>query len=141
MNRNWKAFLGVTLVFILGGLAGSLITAVHIGHRTIDFFQRGPVAYIDLLERRMTGNLALDPGQKQQVHEYLMQNLAKRKSLQAQIQPEIQRLNLETFRQIKTILRPDQMAIFQGNLDKFHKRFGQPNMPGSTSATPTAPGN
>jgi hypothetical protein len=125
MSSSWRAFLGVGLVFLLGVLAGSLITAVHFKHRATLFFQRGTPAYVELLERSLTRGMTLDDAQRQQIHDSFLQNIEGRKKLQAQIQPQVRELNQETMQQIRSILRPDQVATFQENLAAFRRRFGQ----------------
>jgi hypothetical protein len=126
MTGNWKAVLGVILVFVLGCLAGVLASSVYFAHRASVFLQRGAAAYIEVAERRVTRGLNLDENQKEQIHEVFMANLAERKHLQAQIQPQIQALNFQTVREIKSLLRPDQMEAFHRNLTEFHRRFGRP---------------
>jgi hypothetical protein len=126
MNLTYKATLGVILIFILGSLAGCLVTSIYFHHRNAVLFQRGAPAYIELVQRRLTRNLALDPTQKQSVAEFFMQNLEQRQKLQAQIQPQVQALNLQTVQQIRSVLNPDQAALFRENLEEFRKRFGRP---------------
>jgi hypothetical protein len=125
MTGHWKASLGVLLVFILGCLSGILVSSVYFSHRDTLFFQRGSAGYIDLAERRLTRNLNLDPTQKQEIHQYFLENLAERKQLQAQIQPEVQMLNHQTFGEIRSVLRPDQMIVFRENLTDFRKRIAR----------------
>jgi hypothetical protein len=126
MNSSWKAFLGVLLVFFLGVLAGALIAAVHFKHRATVFFQRGTPAYVELLEHHLTRGLALDDTQRQEIHEAFLQNIEERKKLQAQIQPQVQELNMGTMREIRSVLRPDQLATFRDNLAEFRQRTGRP---------------
>jgi hypothetical protein len=150
MTGHWKASLGVLLVFILGCLSGMLVSSVYFSHRTAVFFQRGSAAYIDLAEHRLTRNLNLDPTQKQEIHQYFLENLAERKQLQAQVQPEVQMLNHQTFGEIRSVLRPEQMTVFRENLNEFRKRFARTadNPPGTENTgaannfqTNTAPAN
>lgn len=142
MTNHWKAVFGVILVFIFGCLFGALGTSVFFYHRTTEFLQRGPEGVAELLERRMTHNLALDANQRQQIHAYFMENVGQRKQLQFQIQPQIQMLNRQTLQQINAVLRPDQRELFRENLTQFRQRFGKspfnPNA-GNQSAAPLGP--
>jgi hypothetical protein len=124
MNKTWKAFLGIILIFVFGWLAGALCTSLMVGHRALALLQRGPDGVEEVLERRMTHNLGLDATQKQQVHEFLMENLKQRKELQKTIQPQIQALNRQTRQQVMTVLNPDQKQRFQENIDRLRKRLG-----------------
>ena len=125
MTSHWKAVLGVILVFIFGCLSGTLATSVFFYHRTTEFLQRSPEGMADLLERRMTHNLGLDANQQQQIHTCFMENVAQRKQLQLQIQPQVQMINRQTLQQIDAVLRPDQRERFHENLVQFRKRFGK----------------
>jgi hypothetical protein len=129
MRGHGKAVLGVFLVFVLGALAGGLATSVYLNQRSTAFFQRGTAGYIDLLEKRMTRNLSLDPDQKQQIHAYFLENLEKRKELQAQIKPGVQEVNRQTFEEIRSALHPDQLRLFHQNLVDFRKRSGRALLP------------
>jgi Spy/CpxP family protein refolding chaperone len=150
MTGHWKDSLGVLMVFILGCLAGILAASVYFSHRDTAFFQRGSAAYIDLAERRLTRNLNLDATQKQQIHQYFLENLAERKQLQAQIQPAMQMVNHHTFGEIRSVLQPEQLTIFRENLTEFRKRLARnggnpppgPNTGAATNfSTNTAPEN
>lgn len=133
-----KTFFGVLLVFVLGCAAGILVSSIYFSHRAAVFLQRGAPAFVEVLERRMTQGLNLDANQKEQIHQIFMDNLQERKKLQAQIQPQVQALNWQTVRQIKTVLRPEQMEAFHGNLAEFRRRFGR-NRPGIQALDPDTP--
>jgi hypothetical protein len=150
MTGNWKATLGVLLVFVLGALAGGLVASVYFVHRTTVLIQRGPSAFVELMEGRMTRNLDLDAGQKQKIHSILMQALEDRKRLQATIQPDVQRLNFQTVQEIQSVMRPEQASLFHQNLIEYRKRFGAlappprnslPGPPLRSSAPANAPGS
>jgi hypothetical protein len=150
MNNNWKAVLGIMLVFVFGCLAGALCMSVVIGHRAIALLERGPDGVEEVLERRMTHNLVLDATQRKQVHELFMANLQQRKLLQKRIQPDVQALNRQTVQQVMAILNPDQKERFQANIDRLRKRLGAaaneeapnpaaPATPATNSGAPTPP--
>lgn len=125
MTGYWKASLGVTLVFVLGCIAGALGSSLYFSHRTALLAQRGTAAYIEFVERRTTRNLHLDSEQKREIHDYFMANLDSRKQLQTQIQPQIQQLNIQTFQQVKAVLRPDQAQLFHDNMIELRKGFAR----------------
>jgi hypothetical protein len=149
MNKTWKAVLGVVLIFIFGWLSGALCTSLIVRHRAISLLDRGPAAIAEVLERRMTHNLNLDPGQRQQIHGYFMENLTQRLQLQKEIQPQVQALNRQTIEEINAVLHPDQQERFQENIARIKLRFGKnpfnPNaepssgMPATNSAVGSPP--
>jgi hypothetical protein len=134
------------LVFIFGCISGWIGASVVDYRQTTQFLQGGQEAVAKLLEMRMTRNLNLDENQKRQIHQYFMDNLAQRKQLQMQIQPEIQLVNRETFQEINAILRPDQQKIFRQNVTLFRQRTGKspfnpnPGIQPSPTATPNGVG-
>src|SRR5258708_37530056 len=108
MSSHWKAVLGIILIFVFGCLSGVLSTSIYFHHEAIDVFTGGPEGAAKLMERRMTHNLVLDENQRQKIHELFMENMRQRKLLQKEIQPQVQTLNRETFKQINAVLRPEQ---------------------------------
>ena len=136
-----KAVTGIFLVFFLGAVAGGLLSSIFFAHRAAAMLQRGGVAYVELLERHAVHGLGLSPDQKERIHNLFMANLAERQRLQLQIQPQIQALNMETMRQIRTVLKPDQEPGFRENLREFHRRYGRrPECPDVRSGRPARPG-
>lgn len=124
--RDWKSILGVLLVFVLGALAGAFIALSFAHHRIAVALQRGSPAYEEFLERRLSRGLDLDATQRERFHEALTANIDARKKLQAQLQPQIQVINLETRRELRDILKPGQLATLRRNMQDFRLRFGSP---------------
>jgi hypothetical protein len=145
MNKTWKAVLGVILIYIFGCFSGVVSTSIFFHHRMLVFLQHPAVALSAALEKRLTGNLGLDANQKQQVHDYFLENLQQRKQLQKQIQPQVQMLNQQTVQQVTAILHPDQAELFHQNVEQFRKRMAanavNPNTenPSASQVQPAAP--
>ena len=125
MSSQWKAVLGVILIFVLGFAAGAVSSSIFAQRKLADFLQRPGVALMTAMEKRLTKNLDLDANQRRQIHRYFMENLRQHKQLQAQIQPQVQELNHATVLQIRAALRPDQLARFTQNLNDLHNRFSE----------------
>jgi hypothetical protein len=123
MTSHWKAVLGVVLIYLFGCFSGFISTSIFARHKLIDLLQHPGIAISAALEKRMTGNLHLDADQKQKIHEYFLENLDQRRTVQKQIQPQIQALNQTTFQQISTVLNPDQRDIFHDNVERFRRRL------------------
>jgi hypothetical protein len=135
MSNQWKAVIGIILIYLFGCFSGWISSSLVHYRQSIRLMQRGPVAMVDLLERRMTFNLNLDENQKKQIHDYFMENLEQRKQALKQIQPEYQAANRQTFQEIVAVLRPDQAQKFRENIDQFRQRFGK----GAFNMTPENP--
>lgn len=130
MLRDWKSTLAVMLVFALGVAAGLFLGFIIMHQHVAAALRRESPAYEQLLERRLSRGLDLDDGQRERFHEALMANIEQRKQLQAQLQPQVQALNFETRREIRSILNPQQLAAFRQNLEEFRRRFGNPALGG-----------
>jgi len=140
MTSHWKVVFGVILIFLFGCASGWLSRSLLAYHQTAEFLQRGPEGVTTLLERRMTHNLDLDATQREQIHACLMENVAQRRQLQLQIQPQVQMLNRQTLQQITALLRPEQREQFRENLVQFRKRFGKsPFNPNAENQSPSPP--
>jgi hypothetical protein len=126
--HDWKSSLGVILVFVLGVLAGAFLSLAFMHHRVTLALERGSPAYEQFLERRLSRGLELDASQREKFHDVLIANIEQRKKLQVQLQPQMQELNLETHRELRGILKPDQMATLRENLQDFRHRFGSPGL-------------
>jgi len=145
MKSNWKAILGVILIFVLGFISGVVGSSIFVSHKIASFLRQPAVVAEAALEKRLTRNLKLDENQKVQIHDFFLKNLQSRREFNKQIQPEIRMANLETFRKINATLRPDQQEIFRKNLEEMRNRFrkvaadtGEDNLP-PTGASETAP--
>jgi hypothetical protein len=123
MSSNWKAIVGVLLIYIFGCFSGMVSTSIFVHHMMLGFLRHPGVALSAALEKRMTRNLDLDANQKEQIHAYFQENLTQRKDLQKQIQPQVQVLNQKTFDQIAAILRPDQADHFRQNVETFREHL------------------
>lgn len=138
MFRDWKSITGVLTVFALGCLAGLFLGFIVVHHRVVAVMQRGSPAYEQMLERRLSRGLHLDDGQRTRLHETLVANIEARKKLQAQLQPQLRALNLQTSRDLQSMFTPDQLATFQKNLVELRRRFASPGLGGRAGARATA---
>jgi len=128
MLQDWKSTLAVMLVFALGVAAGLFLGFIVMHHRVAAALSHNSPAYEQLLERRLSRGLHLDDSQRERFHEALMTNIEQRKQLQMQLQPQVQALNLETRRELRSILTEQQLATFRQNLEDFRRRFGNPGL-------------
>ena len=113
------------LIFLFGWVSGAISASLIIRHKTLAVLRGGPTAAVEMFEHRMTRNLDLDAGQKQQVHDAFVKNLNQRLELQKTIQPQIRALNHETMAELNTVLKPEQQKTLLENIAEFRKRFGK----------------
>jgi hypothetical protein len=143
MTTHWKAILGVLLVFIFGCFCGVAAASIIFHHKMTAFLQHPAVAASEAFEKRVTRNLSLDAGQKEKIHQLFLDNLKQHQQLQREIQPQVLRLNFETFQEINSVLRPDQAETFHNNIADLRKRFAKAGLNFETLNPPvgnSAPG-
>jgi Spy/CpxP family protein refolding chaperone len=124
--KRWKSILGVLLVFLLGALAGAAVV-----HRVDRQGAEGILsgrggATADLIVRRLSRSLDLDPAQRDQVRAIVTETRREiieiRKPVQAQVEATIERSRAR----VRAILRPDQQEKFDRIRSEHRKRRGRP---------------
>jgi len=110
--KNWKAIAGVCLIFILGGAAGSLGTAIIIHKRIQHYLQGGPQAMNELIAKRLTRRLDLNADQQAKLKSLLDESRDKIKDARREIQPQVVQIISEYKGKIRDILTPDQQKKF-----------------------------
>jgi uncharacterized membrane protein len=124
--KRWKSIVGVLLVFLLGALAGAAV--VHrVDRQRVEAVLSGRGgATADLIVRRLTRSLDLDPAQRDQVRAIVTETrrdiVEIRKPVQAQVEAAIERSRAR----VRVILRPDQQEKFDRIQAEHRKRKGRP---------------
>ena len=124
--KRWKSILGVLLVFLLGALAGAAV--VHrVDRQRVEAVLSGRGgATTDLIVRRLTRSLDLDPAQRDQVRAIVTETrrdiLEIRKPVQSQVEAAIERSRTR----VRAILRPDQQEKFDRIQAERRKRRERP---------------
>jgi Spy/CpxP family protein refolding chaperone len=124
--KRWKSILGVLLVFLLGALAGAAV-AHRVDRQGVEavLYGRGG-ATADLIVRRLSRSLDLDPAQRDQVRAIVTETRRKiteiRKPIQAQVEATIEGSRAR----VRAILRPDQQEKFDRIQTERRKRRNRP---------------
>jgi hypothetical protein len=110
--KRWKSILGVLLVFLLGALAGAAVVHRVDRYRIEAVLSGRGGATVDLIVRRLSRSLDLDPAQRDQVRTIVTEThrdiVEIRKPVQTQIEAAIERSSTR----VRAILRPDQQEKF-----------------------------
>lgn len=110
--KNWKAIAGVCLVFILGMMAGGLITAGFVQNRIRHFIEGGPDAVSELIVRRLSRELRLEAGQRAQLESIVRGTREEIKGIRRGVQPRIDQTLGSAEQQVRSILKPAQVKKF-----------------------------
>jgi len=124
--KRWKSILGVLLVFLLGALAGAAVEH-RVGRQSFEAILSGRGgATVDLIVRRLSRSLDLDPAQRDQVRAIVTEThrdiVELRKPIQAQVEAAIERSRAR----VRAILRPDQQEKFDRIQAERRKRRERP---------------
>jgi len=110
--KRWKSILGVLLVFLLGALAGAAVLH-RVDRQNVEAVLSGKGgATVDLVVRRLSRSLDLDPAQRDQVRAIATETrrdiVEIRKPVQLQIEAAFERSRVR----VRAILRPEQQEKF-----------------------------
>ena len=110
--KNWKPIVGACAIFLLGMIAGGLITAKAIQMRIRNAIRGGPDALEALVVDRMSSVLGLDATQKDKLRMIARDSHGQLKKLRQQVDPQAQEVLTKTEIEIRAILTPEQKEKF-----------------------------
>jgi hypothetical protein len=124
--KRWKSILGVLLVFLLGALAGAAV-AHRVDRQRVEAVLSGRGgATVDLVVRRLSRSLDLDPVQQDQVRAIVTETrrdiVEIRKPVQGQVEAAFERSRVR----VRAILRPDQQEKYDRIQAERRKRRERP---------------
>lgn len=109
--KNWKAIVGVVAVFLLGMVAGGIITHRIYQHRLRAFLRGGP-AVAEMITRRLNAELDLNRDQRAKVLEIVRDSQRQLRKERQKPQPEFRRVLQDTEQRIRAVLTPEQQAKY-----------------------------
>jgi hypothetical protein len=116
-----KLAAGVSILLIVGVLAGTLGTVVYYKKRVEKFEAGGPPVSerVQIVLRRFSGDLNLTNGQRAEIEKIVRESQEKIFSLGRSVFPEIEEINKQTFDSIRDRLTDEQKR----KLDKLVQRM------------------
>lgn len=129
---NWKGIAGVLLVFLLGVITGSIIAPIIWRSQIERTLRGGPGPMSHVIVQRMSGDLRLDKGQREQLRSIIHEMHGEMEKLHKQSFPRIKDIFDKTDTKIIAILRPEQIVKFKEIIAerKEHEDHGEPWEPG-----------
>jgi len=123
--KNWKAIAGVCLVFLLGGVAGALLTRLVIVNRIQRIVVGGPQAVNQLVVRRLTKRLDLDSGQRDQLMDIIVATRKEIRTARTQITPQLKTIMTDGESKVRAMLKPDQQKKFDEVIENNKERLAR----------------
>lgn len=111
--KKWKVIVSVFLVFLLGALAGALVTHKIDQHRIAGIIRGEPGAVGELIVRRLNYKLSLDPAQVEQLRAIVYETHDEIRNVHKQFRPQIEEILERSQNRVRAILRPDQLEKYE----------------------------
>lgn len=118
--KKWKAISSIIVVFLLGSLAGALITHEIYQHRIESFIRGEPKR--ELIVQRLSHQLNLDAAQLSQLRLIVEETYTGIKNVRKQIRPQIEEILESSQNRVRAILRPDQREKYEKIIAERKKR-------------------
>jgi flagellar basal body-associated protein FliL len=109
--KKRKAIISILIVFLLGSLAGALITHEIYQHRIESFIRGEPKR--ELIVRRLSHQLNLDAAQLSQLRVIVEETYDGIKNVRKQIKPQIEAILESSQNRVRAILLPDQLVKYE----------------------------
>jgi hypothetical protein len=110
--KNWKAILGVLVVFVLGMTTGWLLTRA-VAAKRLHRVLHGQTAFTaEEITRRLSRQLRLDAAQRQQMLPLVQAAQAQITDARTQCQPKVLAALDDFDAKARVVLRPDQVEKF-----------------------------
>jgi hypothetical protein len=138
--KRLRAWLGVLLIFLFGGVCGSVLTIGVIQKQVKLLIHGGTAKAEDPIVAKLRRELKLDGAQQTEVRKIVVDARAQIDAIKERVQPETRAVLAEGEKKVRALLRPDQAARFDKLLgesrDNWRPREERPvNLP----ATPALP--
>ncbi len=111
--KKWKVIVSVFLVFLLGALAGALVTHKIDQHRIAGIIRGEPGAVGELIVRRLNHKLSLDPAQVEKLRAIVYETRDEIRNVHKQFRPQIEEILERSQNRVRAILRPDQLEKYE----------------------------
>ena len=110
--KNWKAILGVVVVFVLGMTTGAFLTGAAAAKR-LQRVLHGQTAFTaEEITRRWSRQLRLDSAQREQMLTLVQAAQAQITDARTQCQPKILAALDDFYTKARVIMRPDQLERY-----------------------------
>jgi Spy/CpxP family protein refolding chaperone len=124
--KNWKAILGVTVVFLLGAAAGSLGTMLRL-RQTV---REDPGRWVQQqIYRRLASELNLNQTQREQLRLIMQETQAEIRALRKQMDPQIREILQRNDTKIRAILLEEQRQQYDELVKDRRRMFEKLDQP------------
>jgi len=125
--KRWKIAIVLSTAFLLGMLAGGLLTARLYQNQIRKTILGGPVAMTDLAARRLGARLELDDEQNQRLRVIFRDAQQETRFVRRQVDSQTLEILNRTEVRVRAILKPDQVKEFNELVAEVKARWKEVN--------------
>lgn len=111
--KKWKSIVSVVVVFLLGALAGALVTHTLYQRKFDDVIRGEPRTMREFVVRRLSHELHLDPSQVEQLRAIIRETHAEMRNVRRQFRPQTEEILARSQDRVRALLRPDQLEKYE----------------------------
>jgi len=111
--KKWKAIVSIMVVFVLGALAGALVTNMVHQQRVESLIKGETKSTREFIVRRLNLELHLDAAQQEQLRAIVQETHDEIKNLRRQFRPQTEEILARSQEKVRAILRPDQREKYE----------------------------
>ncbi len=120
--KKWKAIVSIVIVFLLGALAGTLVTNTVCQQRTVNLIKGEAKSTREFIVRRLNLELHLDAAQQEQLRSIVQETHAEMRNLRRQFRPQTEEILARSQEKVRAILRPDQLEKYEKTVAERRKK-------------------
>ncbi len=121
--KRLRSILGIVAIFILGVVAGGLITLRIIDVAQRKAFEGGGGAVADLVARRISFRLRADAAQREQIRLILRDTAKDFEGVREQVGPQLKESLEKTETRLRAVLKPDQQKEFDVIMERARQNW------------------
>ncbi len=121
--KHWKAILGVIGIFVLGALAGALLTHRLYMNRVRALARGEAVVPAETIARRIGQRLGLTAEQRARLVPLIADTRQRLNRIRADTEPQVREAFQELEGRIRPLLTPEQQTQFDKLLAEFNRRW------------------
>lgn len=114
--------MSIVIVFVLGALAGSLVTYKTYQHRVEGIMKGEPRTMREFIVRRLDRELHLDANQREQLRAIVEETHGEIKKVRKQTRPQIEEILSRSQEKVRALLRPDQREKYEKLMEERKKK-------------------
>lgn len=120
--EKWKTIVSVVLVFILGAVAGALVTHRIYQQKIENIMKNEPRTRSEFIVQRLNHELHLDTTQLEQLRVIIKDTHTEIKNVRKQFRPQMDEILARSQDKVRAILRPDQLTKYEKIMAERRKR-------------------